>query len=193
MEKSKVPMANTRSIMAKKYKINDGSTNYVETATLLEPANNSASNQNELEEIKEVSFQLSQIKKKHDEAKKLGNQKQEDLEKMRKEIEALNNQGLTGEGENFYVQSRIESLQEQLADVKYKTDEEMYTRNSYQHMQDRLKKDFIAAKIASTENEASLKNKSAILEKELAKQSKVKEDRLQSKNIFEALMENISK
>ena len=61
--------------MAKKYKINDGSTAYVETATLLEPANNSASNQNEQEEIKEVSFQLSQIKKKHDEAKKLGNQK----------------------------------------------------------------------------------------------------------------------
>lgn len=64
---------NTRSVMAKKFKINDGSTKYVETATLLEPANNSASNQNELEEIREVSFQLAQIKKKHDEAKKLGN------------------------------------------------------------------------------------------------------------------------
>jgi hypothetical protein len=30
--------------MAKKFKINDGSTTYVPTATLLEPANNSASN-----------------------------------------------------------------------------------------------------------------------------------------------------
>ena len=72
--------------MAKKFKINDGSTTYVETATLLEPANNSAANQNEAEEIKEVSFQLSQIKKKHDEAKKLGNQKEEELEKLLKEI-----------------------------------------------------------------------------------------------------------
>lgn len=80
---------NTRSVMAKKFKINDGSTKYVETATLLEPANNSASNQNELEEIREVSFQLAQIKKKHDEAKKLGNQKQEELDKLRKEIEQL--------------------------------------------------------------------------------------------------------
>lgn len=45
--------------MAKKYKINDGSTAYVETATLLEPANNSAANQNEAEEIREVSSQLA--------------------------------------------------------------------------------------------------------------------------------------
>jgi hypothetical protein len=37
----------SRSIMAKKFKINDGSNKYVETATLLEPANNSAANQNE--------------------------------------------------------------------------------------------------------------------------------------------------
>jgi len=57
---SKMPLqGNTRSIMAKKFKINDGSTKYVETATLLEPANNSAANQNEMEEIKEVSFQLA--------------------------------------------------------------------------------------------------------------------------------------
>ena len=42
--------------MVKKYKISDGATKYVETATLLEPANNSAANQHELEEIKEVSF-----------------------------------------------------------------------------------------------------------------------------------------
>jgi hypothetical protein len=41
--------------MAKKFGINDGSGKYVETATLLEPANNSAANQNEMEEIKEVS------------------------------------------------------------------------------------------------------------------------------------------
>lgn len=38
-------LSNTkRSVMAKKFKINDGSSKYVETATLLEPANNSATN-----------------------------------------------------------------------------------------------------------------------------------------------------
>ena len=66
--------------MEKKYKINDGSSKHVETATLLEPANNSASNQNEAEELREVSTQLQQIKKKFDEARKLANRKQEELD-----------------------------------------------------------------------------------------------------------------
>ena len=179
--------------MAKKYKINDGSTKYVETATLLEPANNSASNQNEQEEIKEVSFQLSQIKKKHDEAKKLGNQKQDELEKVRKEIDQLYVQEVQAEGPTQETKSRIEMLEEALADTKYKTDEELFTKHSYLHMLDRMKKDFIASKINSSENEASLKNKSSILDIEMQKQRKIKEERLQSKSIFEGLMENISK
>jgi len=75
--------------MAKKFKINDQQKDpkFVETSTLLEPANNSASNQSEAEEIREVSFQLAAIKKKHDEEKKKGNEKQEELEKIRKEID----------------------------------------------------------------------------------------------------------
>ena len=63
--------------MAKKFKINDGSHTYVETATLLEPGNKSNSNQNEIEEIREVSSQLAQIKKQHDETMKAANQRQE--------------------------------------------------------------------------------------------------------------------
>jgi len=56
-DKSKINFANTsRSVMAKKFKINDGSNKYVEQATLLEPANTSTSNQNEVEEIREVSL-----------------------------------------------------------------------------------------------------------------------------------------
>jgi len=56
MDKTKAVLANTsRSVMAKKFKINDGSHTYVETATLLEPGNKSNSNQNEIEEIREVS------------------------------------------------------------------------------------------------------------------------------------------
>ena len=63
--------------MAKKFKIDDKQKDprFVETSTLLEPANNSASNQSEAEEIREVSFQLAAIKKKHDDVKKEGNAK----------------------------------------------------------------------------------------------------------------------
>ena len=99
MEKGKNILANTsRSVMAKKFKISDGASQYVEQATLLEPANVATTNQNEAEEIKEVSFQLSLIKKKHDEAKKLANTKQDELEKVRKEIEQLHAQEMQAEG-----------------------------------------------------------------------------------------------
>lgn len=167
--------------MAKKFKINDGSSKYVETATLLEPANNSAANQNEQEEIKEVSFQLAQIKKKHDEAKKLGNKKQEELDKLRKEIEQLGVQERTAEGPAAEMKGRLEMLEEALEDTKYKIEEEMFTKHSYLHMLDRMKKDFIASKIASSENETSLKNKSNILEIEQSRHRKIKEEKLQSK------------
>jgi len=51
-------------------RLNDGTKTYMEANTLLEPANNSSAVQNDLDEIKEVSSQLSQIKKKHDETKR---------------------------------------------------------------------------------------------------------------------------
>jgi septal ring factor EnvC (AmiA/AmiB activator) len=155
--------------MAKKFKINDGGSKYVETATLLEPANNSAANQNEMDEIREVSFQLAQIKKKHDEAKKMGNQKQEELEKIKKEIDQLYVQEVQAEGPTQEMKSKLEMLEESIAETEYKTKEELFTKHSYLHMLERMKKDFIAAKIQSAEHEASLKNKATILDLEQQK------------------------
>mmetsp|Transcript_41915 Transcript_41915/g.64150 ORF Transcript_41915/g.64150 Transcript_41915/m.64150 type:complete len:222 (-) Transcript_41915:994-1659(-) len=187
-------LSNTsRSVMVKKFKITDGSSNHVEQATLLEPANNSAANQNDLDEIREISFQLSQIKKKHDEAKKMGNQKQKELEQVRKEIEQISVQEVQAEGPTADMKSNLEILDDQLKETKYKTDEELFTKNCYLHMLERMKKDFIAAKIQSSEHETSLKNKSSILELEQQKQRKIKEERLQSKTIFDNLMKNIEK
>lgn len=75
--------------MAKKFKINDGSRGFVDMNTLLDPANDAAAKQHDAEEIREVSIQLAQIKKKHDDANKAVNQKQIDLENVKKEIWAL--------------------------------------------------------------------------------------------------------
>jgi hypothetical protein len=81
--------SNLKQVMAKKFKINDGSRGFVESNTLLDPANDAAAKQHDAEEIREVSMQLSQIKKKHDDANKMVNQKKLDLEKVQKEIWAL--------------------------------------------------------------------------------------------------------
>lgn len=51
-------------------------------------------------------------------------------------------------------------------------------------MLERMKKDFIASKIKSSDNNASLKNKSSILELEQQKHRQIKQERLQSKSIF---------
>jgi hypothetical protein len=60
-------------------------------------------------------------------------------------------------------------------------------------MIERMKKDFIATKIKSGEMETSLKSKAQILDIENHKQRKTKEERLQSKAIFDSLMKNIEK
>jgi len=64
---------------------------------------------------------------------------------------------------------------------------------TYLHMLDRMKKDFIATKIKTSDLDTSLRSKSQILEIESGKQRKTKEEKLQSRSIFDGLMKNIEK
>ena len=138
-----------------------------------------------------MSTELSQIKKQHDDVKKLVNAKQDDLEKIKKEIESLGVQEQTAEGPVFQVKSRLEQLEECLDTTKLKIDEETLQKYSYTYMLERMKKDFIATKIQSADFESSLKSKNQILEIENQKSQRTKEERLQSKSTFDALMKNI--
>ncbi len=147
--------------------------------------------QHDQDEIREVSQELSQIKKQHDDVKKLVNAKQDDLEKIKKEIESLGIQETTAEGPVFQVKSRLEQLQECLETTKVKIDEEDFQKQSYSYMLERMKKDFIATKILSAEYYNSLKSKNQILEIENSKSQRTKEERLQSKSTFDSLMKNI--
>ena len=134
---------------------------------------------------------MSQIKKQHDDVKKLVIAKQDDLEKIKKEIESLGVQEQTAEGPVFQVKSRLEQLEECLETTKLKIDEETLQKYSYQYMLERMKKDFIATKILSADFEMSLKSKNQILEIENQKSQRTKEERLQSKSTFDSLMKNI--
>ena len=179
--------------MQKKFKINDGSNAFVEMNTLLEPTNNAAALQHDQEEINEVSVQLSQIKKKHDEAKKLVTLKQEEYEKIRKEINGLDIQEAQIEGPIAYNKERLAQLTASLEETDDKIDKEKMARRTYLHMLDRMNKDFIACKIKTNDMETSLRNKRQVLETEEGKTRKTKEEKLQSKNIFDNLMRNIEK
>ena len=57
-----------------------------------------------------MSFQLAQIKKKHDEAKKMGNLKEEELNRIKKEIDQLYVQEVQAEGPTQDMKSKLEML-----------------------------------------------------------------------------------
>lgn len=169
----------------------DGTKTYVEANTLLEPANNSSAMQHDLEEIREVSTQLSQIKKKHDDTKRVCVKKQAELDGITEEIKNLGVQETQAEGPVFQIQSRLKNLNDQFNSTCSKIDEEQLTQATYKYMLERLEKDMIATKIKSTEMDASVKSKKSILDLESSKQRKTKEERLQAKAIFDNLMKNI--
>lgn len=171
--------------------MNDGSSTFVEQNTLLEPANNATAMQHDQDEIREVSIELGQIKKQHDDVKKLVIAKQDDLEKIKKEIESLGVQEQTAEGPVFQIKSRLEQLEECLDTTKLKIDEETLQKYSFSHMLERMKRDFIATKIYAAELQSSIKSKQQILEIENSKSQRTKEERLQSKSTFDSLMRNI--
>lgn len=77
----------------------------------------------------------------------MGNKKEEELAKVKKEIDQLYVQEVSAEGPNHQIKQKIEMLEESLGETNYKTDEEMFIQQQYLHMLDRMKKDFIAAKI----------------------------------------------
>jgi hypothetical protein len=60
-------------------------------------------------------------------------------------------------------------------------------------MLSRIERDYIGSKLQASDLEGSIKSKSGILDIESQKHRKTKEERLQSKAIFDSLMHNIEK
>jgi len=153
-------------ILSFSLRLTDGTRTFVEANTLLEPANNSSAMQHDLEEIREVSTQLSQIKKKHDDTKRVCVNKQAELDAIRQEIKNLGVQETQAEGPVFQIASRLDELNEKYTQTTMKIEEEQLTQATYRYMLERLEKDMIATKIKSTEFEMSINSKKQILELE---------------------------
>jgi DNA repair exonuclease SbcCD ATPase subunit len=60
-------------------------------------------------------------------------------------------------------------------------------------MMDRMKKDYISSKLSTTDLDLSLKSKTQLVTDQLQRQRMTKEEKLQSKSIFDQLMKNIEK
>jgi hypothetical protein len=165
----------------------------VERNTLLEPANKSSAAQSIQDEIREVATTLNVVKKKHDDTKKLCNAKQSDLERVHKEIAQLTLQDQMVDAPELAINSRLDQLKDGLKQAQCRIDEETLISASYRHMLNRMQKDYLASKLQCSDLEASIKSKAAITDMEQQKGRKTKEERLQSKAIFDNLMRNIEK
>ena len=175
------------------FRINDGANTFVEMNTILDPANSSATNQNTADEINEVSIQLKDIKQKHDDSKKLVSAKQAEFDAIKKEIASTELQEKEAEAPMVANATRLQQLREAIQDTKGKIEEERMTKRTYSHMLHRMEQDYIATKIKTNELEKSLTTKRAVIAMEEEKGRGSKEERLQSKGIFDGLMKNIEK
>ena len=84
-----------------------------------------------------------------------------------------------------------EQAKQELGDVQETHDFEMLFQAQYTHMLDRMKKDLIALQLSSNDLMVSLKSKRQIMNDELNKNRKSKENKLQSKYKLDNLMKNI--
>lgn len=179
-----------KSVLQKKFKIDDGKSKYVEQSTLLEPSNFQTHKQDE-EEMKEVSFSLAELKRKHDVVKKQVNEKEQNLDMVRKEIQQLEYQEGNAEDVVYELSTRKQQIENAIKVTKKKTDEERMNARVYGHMTERTKKDLIAMEIKKKEMENSLRNKQLMYEEQKEATRKTKEARLQSKTIFDSLIINV--
>ena len=94
-----------KSVLQKRFKIDDGKSKYIEQSTLLEPSNFMTHKQDE-EEMKQVSFSLAELKRKHDIVKKQVIEKEKNLETVRKEIQQLEYQEVSAEDVVYEISTR---------------------------------------------------------------------------------------
>lgn len=67
----------SRSVLTRKFGIDEGGNKFMSTNTMNDPQNKNQANQNEADELLEVSMQLAEIKAKYDDIKKRADRKQE--------------------------------------------------------------------------------------------------------------------
>ena len=67
----------SRTVLTRKFGVDAGGSKFLSSATMNDPQNKDQANQNEADELAEVSFALADIKNKYDNIKKLADFKQE--------------------------------------------------------------------------------------------------------------------
>lgn len=182
---------NSRKVMTRKYKIDEGLSKYVEQTTLLEPHNYVPGWEGGDEEKKEVSTTLAGLRKNYDSVHKMVVKREKELQLLKKQIEQVNQEELVAKGEAIIMNEKISDLTISEAMTQKKHEVAQMDQRIYYHMLDRMKKDLIAMKIRTNELKNSLKKKEQIVSSEDEKNRKSDEHRLQSKFKLDNLIRNV--
>lgn len=109
-----------RSVLTRKYKLDDGEDGYVEQSTLLEPNNFVPLWENGKEELKEVSSTLSKIRKMYDQAHKLVMKREKQEATLRKQYEDVCEEEINALNEKLQMDEELEFAKQTLEQTKRK-------------------------------------------------------------------------
>jgi len=182
----------SRSIMMRKYGLEEAQA-HVDQNTLLEPNNFIPSWETGDEEKKEVSNALRKLRLKYDSIHKFVVAKEEQLEQLKKGVEKAGQGEVKVEQETSGSNLETEQAKVELQDVTERHEFEKMYNEQYKYMLDRMKKDLISLQLTSNDLIESLRSKRSIMNDELNKQRKSKENKLQSKYRLDSLMKNIER
>eukprot|EP00347_Sterkiella_histriomuscorum_P012519 403368264 len=176
--------------MMRKYGL-DETQIYVEQSTLLEPNNFIPSWEAGDEEKKEVSNALKKLRTKYDAIHKMVIEKTNQLDLIKKGVEKIGQEEHKVEQDTGGTHQETLDAKKELSEITETHEFEQLFQGQYQHMLDRMKKDLISLQLTSNDLTESLKSKKIIINDELNKQRKSKENKLQSKYRLDNLMKNI--
>jgi hypothetical protein len=119
--------------------------------------------------------------------------KEEQLEQLKKGVEKAGQEEVKVEQETSGSNLETEQAKVELQDVTERHEFEKMYNEQYKYMLDRMKKDLISLQLTSNDLIESLRSKRSIMNDELNKQRKSKENKLQSKYRLDSLMKNIER
>lgn len=143
------------------------------------------------DEVKEVSAQLKLLRWRHDRTHIQFNHQEATLDFLGREAHELGKikeRGLSLQEENTL---KLERLEKEVEFVKYRQQEALNTRKTYQHMLERMKKSHIKFEMKAKSLSYALKQQEQILKEEQEKQRKTQESKIQTKSILNRLQVSI--
>jgi len=138
-----------------------------------------------IDERKEISANLTGLKKKFDETREYCNKKEKEINWMRVELDKLKSTEQHFKDDSHKISSKTENLEGSIEAYSLKLEEAAERKRSYLHMLDRMKKDKIADKIKVNGLEDILSRESHDLSMEETQARKARQFQIQTRIVYD--------